>query len=213
MLYMQNTILAQAQAIAKSGEDVDLEYAQQILMDHLITHPQDTDAWLLLIRIECNTPFDDPERIMHYVQHVLSYDPSNAYALLYWSYADYFLMGNLNNELYDNLCMAQSDDIEIMSMIEVAKARYFQHRDPRKYEEALKKSIEYCSTHVTNCRKLGRLYIRQGRIQEGEFLVDQSLQNSENTQNIKRAFNHSEVTRGVRCTNLRYLLDKFFAGI
>ncbi|MCX5925491.1 MAG: hypothetical protein NT124_04345 [Candidatus Dependentiae bacterium] len=205
---MKNTILEQARAIARPGKESDLEQAQRVLMDHLTINQCDTDAWLLLIRIECNIPFDDPERIIHYAQHILLYDSSNAYALLFWSYADHYLMGNSDDDLYDKLRMAHSDNREIMSMIELAKARYFDGRDSKECEQALKRSIEYCSTHAMNFHMLGKLYVKQGKDQEGKLLIEHGLQN---IQRIRRC---QEVDEWVLdCTNIQGLFDEFFSGI
>lgn len=205
---MQNSILEQARALARPGKEADLASAQELLMNHLVVNPYDTDAWLLLTRIECNSPFDDADRITHYAEHVLSYDPSNAYALLFLAYADYCMRGSSNNDLYDKLCMAKSDDIIIKSMIEIAKAQYFEFRDHKKCEEALKKSIQYCPTHVINFRMLGQLYIRQGNSAEGKLLIEQG------TQNFKNFFKHHNIeTWGADCTSIMGHLYEFFAGL
>ncbi|MCX5925488.1 MAG: hypothetical protein NT124_04330 [Candidatus Dependentiae bacterium] len=205
---MQNSILEQARAIARLGnQGIDIERAQQLLMDHLIVHPQDTDAWLLLMCLECNPPLYDQYRIIHYAQHVLSYDPSNAYALLFWSYADHYFMGDLDDDLHEKLSMAHSDNKEVMSMVEVAKARHFKYRDSKKYEEALKKSIEYCSTHRTNFQMLGNLYIKQGKIEEGKFLIEQGALN------VKKDYDDSPEAWQLRASSLEDIWREFFARI
>ncbi|MCX5924857.1 MAG: hypothetical protein NT124_00975 [Candidatus Dependentiae bacterium] len=205
---MQNIILKQARAIAHSGDAIDIEQAQQLLMNHLTINQYDTEAWLLLARLECNPPFYDQDRIIHYVQHVLSYDPSNAYALLLWAYVDHYLMGNSDDDFYDKLCMAHSDDWEIMSMLELAKARYFELRDSKKCEEALKKSIEYCSTHAMNFYMLGKMYVKQGKIKEGNLLIEHGLQN------IQRLRRCQDVdTWQLDYVSIQGLLDEFFSGI
>lgn len=205
---MNDDIIKQAQTIAQTGIEVDLEAAQQLLMNHLITNQYDTDAWLILARLECNAPFYDQDRIIHYAQHVLSYDPSNAYALLLWSYADHHLMGNCDDNFYDQLCMAYDNDKEIMSMIEVAKAWHFELRNVKKYEKALKKSIEYCSTHVINFHMLGNLYIKQGKITEGQSLIERGFQN---IKKLRKCENVGDWD--VDCVTIESLLDEFFSGI
>src|SRR5690242_11578567 len=151
---MQKTIVENAQKIAQMGGESNFEQAQNMLMEYLKSNMQDTQAWLLLVRIECNSPFDDYDRIVHYAEHILSYDPSNAYAALFLSYAEYYMRGSLDDNLGYKLNMAYNSDPEIKSMIELAKARHFEYRDAIKYEQALQKSIEYCSTHVKNFRML-----------------------------------------------------------
>jgi len=206
---MQNSILEQARAIVRSGKEaINLEKAQQILMTHLNTNPHDTDAWLLLMRIECNSPFDDPERIIHYAQHVLSYDSSNPYALLFWAYADFYMLGGSDSDLYSRLQSAQSNNLEIMSMIELAKARYLELVDIEKCKEALKKSIEYCPTHAMNFNMLGGLYVKEGKVQEGNLLIEHGLHN------IKTIFRCKNVdTWKLDRTSIEDFLDEFFSGI
>lgn len=209
---MNNIILEEAKKIARQSRIVSreqkiehLEKAEKILINYLKDHPQDTQAWLLLIKIECNPPFDDYDRIVHYANHILSYDFSNAYALLFLSYADYNMMGNSDENLYSRLCMAHNDNAEIMSMIEIAKARYFETRDPVKYEEALKKSIKYCPKYVENFFLLGNLYIQQGKKTEGNFLIEQGVKNITEAVTPETACNYDP-------TSIDEFLAEFFAG-
>jgi hypothetical protein len=181
---VENPILEQAKQIARQSRNVPgdqredyLIKAEDILLDYLKEHSQDTDAWLLLLRVECNSPLDDAERIIEYSNNILSYDPSNAYALLFLSYADYFLRGNSDDELYSKLSLAHDNNPIIMSMIEVANARYFKHRNIKKLEAALKKSIGLCSFHRTNFCMLGELYLKQGNFEEGKYLIRHGLDN------------------------------------
>lgn len=202
---MRNSILEQARILARQREEVGFEKAQEILMDYLKDNLQDTEAWLLLTRIECNSPFDDPERIIHYANHVLAYDPSNVYALLFWSYADYYLMGSSDDRLYDQLCMAHSTDPEIMSMIELAKARYFEQRNIKKCEDALKTSIEYCQNHVRNFCMLGEVCLEQGKIVEARCWIEQGLKNIKQVVTSESSYKHDPVS-------ITKFLEEFFAG-
>ena len=206
-----NIILEKARQIARLNSTApmkeyagSLEQAQNMLLEHLKNNPQDTDAWLLLICIECSPPFDYPDTIIEYCNHILSYDPSNPYALLFLSYADYYVMGNSNKELYDKLCMVQSDNKEIKAMVEIAKARYLEFRDIKKFEEALKKSIEYCHNFRTNLCMLGLFYLEQGDI-KGLRLFKQGLEN------IRQVATPSS-THVYDPTSIKDFLDEFFAG-
>jgi tetratricopeptide (TPR) repeat protein len=154
-----------------------MEKSENVLLNYLKDNPQDTAAWLLLLRIECNSPHDDPERIHEYANNILSYDPTNAYALLFLSYASYFLLANTREELYPKLCLAQNQGPKIMAMIEIAKAYHFETRDIAKSMECLRRSIAYFPGYCTSYTMLGELYIKQGNIKEGKKLIEQGLGN------------------------------------
>jgi len=169
---MKNTIIENAIALANTGKENGFEAAQTILLEHLKLHPQDTQAWLLLIRIECNTPFDDAERITDYAQHILAYDPLNVYALLFLVYADYYTFGGSNQEIYQKLCKLSVKDKKLMAIIEIAKAFYLEYTDHQAYEKILKKSIEYYPL-LSNLRRLGDLYTEQGKLPEAQFFLNE----------------------------------------
>ena len=203
-------VLEQAREIARrkyqnyQEKNDNFEQVETILLEHLKTHAKDTDAWLLLTRIECNAPLYDYDRIAHYIGHVLSYDPTNAYALLFLAYADYYLHGQIDADTYTRLCLAKNDNSEIMAMIEVAKARYFESFNEKKYQEALEKSVHYSLKQRINCSNLGILYFNQGKIQEGKDLIQQALKN------VKEVFPSDNVTYDP--TSIEGLLDEFYAG-
>lgn len=203
---MKNKILETATTEARLGKEANLQKAEDMLMDYLITQPKDTYAWLLLTRIECNSPFEDADRIKHYAEHVLTYDPENPYALLFLSYADYYLRGSSDETLYSKLLRAKSDNSQILSMIEIAKAYYWEDRDPQKFEDALKSSIKHCSSYVTNYTELGKLYIKQGKKTEGKKLIRIGLSN------IKKEITPENLDEPYDPTSIPNLLAEFFSG-
>lgn len=179
--------------------------AEDVLTAYLKEHPKDTEVWLLLLMIEYNPPLADAGRIINYAKQILSYDESNPYALLFWAYADYYLKANGDEDLYGRLLRVELGDNELMSMIEVAKARYCELRDLKKYEEFLLKSIDYYGSHVMNYRMLGELYIEQGKKVEGQFLIKHALEN------ISRLVTRDEPSQ-YDPTSLTKFLAEFFAG-
>lgn len=204
---MKKELLKQVHILTNSCEEPKQEQAQNLLMEYLKIHPQDTGMWLLLIRTECNAPFYDHERIIHYVQHVLSYDPYNPYALLFWAYANRYLTGMQSEELYNKLCNVRSDDLRIMGMIEIAKAWYLDDIDTERYESALKKSIEYCPDFAMNFKMLGELYAKLGRTEEGKFLIEHG---SQNKQEKFKAIANRKSSDDI---SLNDFFGQFFAGI
>jgi ribosomal protein S15P/S13E len=180
--------------------------AENILIEHLKQHPQDTESWLLLLCIEIKTPLDDSEKIIEYAKNFLEYHPLNAYALLFWSYADHYLKGNDDEELYRQLCEVQINDSEIVSMISIAKARYCEKRDLKSHEKYLLESIRYCDYYVTNYTMLGEFYIEHDRKEEGMFLVKQGLDN------IQRLVTPENAGIGFDSLSVQTFLDEFFTG-
>lgn len=209
---MHNLILEKAIRLAEKsmvvspdeGQDYLIE-AQDILLEHLAANPRYTDAWLLLAQLECNPPFYDPDRIMQYTESVLSYDKGNVYALLFLSYADYYLLGGLNDGLIDKLSQAKSDDQNLLSLIELAKARYWEFRNSIEYEKCLLRSIELCDAYVKNYEMLGRLYIKQGKYKDGVLLLKQVLSN------LDRVFTPYN-TVPISPVSIKSFLDEFFTG-
>ncbi len=196
-------------AEAKLGTLEKIEKAQAILDDYLKNHPKDTDAWLLAMRLEYSGA-EDPEKIVEYANHVLSYDPSNPAALLFLSFADYFSFGSSNDELYSKLLNAKSSDPEMLAMLEVAKAYYWEKRDLQKCIDALKKSIKYSPSQRINYCMLGQIYIRQKQdykqILEGADLIKRGLGN------VKKIATGEETDLLYDPTSISDFFAEFFSG-
>ena len=183
-----------------------LTQAQDILLKHLKDQPKDTDAWILLTRIECNFPFYDPDRIKQYTDAVFSYDKGNVYALLFRSYMDYYILGSSDDLLIDKLLQVKSDNKELLSLIEIAKARYWECRNKQEYERCLLRSIELCKDYVTNYEMLGIFYIKQGKYAGGIALIKQALFN------VDRVFT-PENALGCSPADMDCFLKEFFSGL
>jgi len=203
---MKNTIIENAITLANTGKENGFEAAQALLMEYLKLHPQNTQAWLLLATIESNPPLEDAERIAHYAQHILFYDPLNIYALLLWVYADCYGFGRSNTELYQKLCKLAVKDKKLMAMIEIAKAFYLEYTDQEKYEKTLQKSIEYFPL-LSNLRKLGDLYTKQGKLPEAQFFLNEV---KERCKILEPQWQKESKT--LMYTSLSYLLNEFLAG-
>jgi predicted Zn-dependent protease len=206
-MHNNNQIIIQAKAIANQGKEQDLEQAETILLDYLKENPTDTQAWLLLSMIEWTPPLEDFERIIQWTSNILSYDPTNAYALLVFAEAHWF-KGGINETGYVALCNAQSNDPYVMAMIEVAKAEYIARKGGMddEYEEILKKSIKYGPDQARNYQMLGKLYIKQGKVAKGETLIKKSLENREKATILKEQEEYD-------LTSLTRFLNEFYTGL
>ncbi len=203
---MKNTVIEQAINLANTGKEDNFEAAQALLMEYLKTHPQNTQAWLLLATIESNPPLEDAERIAHYAQHILSYDPLNIYALLLCVYADCYGFGRSNVELYQKLCKLPIKNKKLMAMLEVAKAFYLEYTNQKEYENVLKKSIEYHPL-ISNLRMLGNLYMEQGKTAEAQFFLNEL---EKRRKNLEAQWKKKSKTS--MYSSLNYLLNEFLAG-
>jgi tetratricopeptide (TPR) repeat protein len=206
---MQNhPIIEQAKAIADSKIPDNLEQAEEFLLNHLKDHPRDTQGWLALMMIEWTPPLEDFERIIKWAKNVLTYDPVNAYAFLVMAEAHWFF-GGITEEIYLQLDNAKHDDPNIMAMILVAKAKYLEYKDDRQdeYEKILKESIKYGPEQARNYRMLGKLYIKQGKVKEGEKLITKSTENQEMAELL-----HPD-TGEYDLTSLTEFLDEWYTGL
>ncbi len=204
---MKKNIETQIRTLSKNGDYTDLEEAEKILLEYLKKYPKDTEFWLLLLRIECNPGLDDADKITHYANHILSYEPSNPYALLFLSYADYYLRNSSDDKLYNRLCQAKTENREILALIELAKARYFRYRDVSKCENALKKSIEYYPYHVMHLQMLRELYLEQNKNELAQECLEYAAEN------VKILLKSREIENwDIDHSSLDSFLDQYFKG-
>lgn len=205
LLHQAKQLIREACSGAFAQKELLLRKAQVMVLYYLQDCPEDTQGWLLIALIECHAPLYDADRIIRCAKRILSYHPSNAYAALFWSYADYFLKGNNNDDFINILQKVDHADWQIRIMIEIAKARYFEHRNQQKYEESLKKSIVSYPQYRTNYQMLAEFYRSKGKIEEGNCYLVLSRKNVEK-QRQEHVYKWDP-------TSIKSFLNEFFAGI
>lgn len=198
---MNNKIFEEAIVTANRGSTECLEQAESILLAYLEKNPKDTLGWLLLIRIECNGVLYDHERIIEYATNILSYDPNNPYAILFLAYVHYYLLGHIDNSTYKRLCHAKSGDLEVLAMIEVAKAHFFENIDKEKYRQSLEKSIEYSQHQQVNFSMLAQYYLEIGDYGQALPLFKRGI---ENVKGVDNPYNP---------TSIEGFFDEIYKGI
>ena len=184
------------------------EKAGLIIKDYLKKYPQCTEAWLLLATIECNPPLEMADEVAKYINPILEYDPTNAYALLLLAHAQYYFTGIIEPETYEKLCSIKNESSEVMAMVEVAKARYFEGKNILEYEKAIKKSIEYSSEQTTNFSMLGKLYLEQGKIVTGKQMIKKGLNNVKKIITVADA-----IEQDYDPVSIENLFDYYYKGI
>lgn len=170
-----DTISAQAQL--SEGQEPFLFVMEELLKETLEKNPQDTEAWIYRIMVEFNPPWLVFEIIFEYLEKIFEYDPYHIQATLIMAFSQDLFFQKISDETFDRLCHIQSEDKQILGMVEIAKAWYFENSDPISYEKHLKKSIEYAPDFVANYVMLGKLYFTQGDRIKGKELIKKGLTN------------------------------------
>ncbi len=205
-IYM-NTILQMIQSIINNDFSKNYTHAEEALLQHVKINPHDTDAWLLLMRIECNSPLEDPSYITNYAKAVLAYDNHNAYALLFLAYAQYYMLGGIESETYTLLCAADDPNPEIMAMIEIAKAHYWENKEKSSnFVEALQKSISYSHQQAFNYIYLGKWYMSNGKSDLGKEYIKKGLHN------VKKITTFDDTPDGYDPLSIIDLFNEFYTG-
>jgi len=184
---------------------VPLEEIKNLINEYLEKHPQDTDIRLRLVMLEYTPPWEDPEQLGKYLNDIFKYDPNNIYAILILADVENFFWGEITDLLFKRLSNLSSKDPEIMSMIELAKAWYFEEKGNDKlYEKHLLNSIKYCDKHVKNYRALANFYAEKGEKSKAKKFAKKAINN------IKEIFTQGSSITDV--TDVENFFNEFFKG-
>jgi len=163
---------------ADGADEYILELIKNIIDEYLVKNPEDTDVRLRLAMLEFTVPWEDPELVSKYLNEIFKYDPHNIYATLTLACIQDTLRGEITDEVFAKLNNLVSENSEINSMIELAKAWYYECKDNSElYEKYLLSSISYCDKHVENYRALAYLYIQKGKKDEARKFAKKALNN------------------------------------
>ncbi|MCL5875208.1 MAG: hypothetical protein M1114_01925 [Candidatus Dependentiae bacterium] len=144
---------------------------------YLQEYPRDTDIWIKLALAVYTKSYADDIRAMECMNEILSYDPTNPYALIILAYIESH-WSRISDTTFEKLSLVQDEDNEIMSTIEYVKSWYYSEQGNKTlYQKSLENSVALCQQHVNNYIDLGWVYINQGKIEEGEKLKAIGLAN------------------------------------
>lgn len=164
----------------------NLAEIDSIIKNYVAEHREDTDMWLRLVLLHLRALWDtrvDVKSGVTYLHTILSYDPHNIDAVLVLafienqSFDENRLFGQLQESTFRALCNLQTNDLEVLAMIEYAKSFYYMKSDKEKYIMHLLKSIEYCDTQVNNLLVLGRHYLKKREFEKAKLLIHKALNN------------------------------------
>jgi len=150
-LDIESDIITNLKALVHQKTEKAYIEAEEILLHYLESNRNDIEGWLLLTRIEWNSPLQDPFRIIEYTNNIFALEPLHPYALLFVAEAYYAFLGEIDSVTLEKLHQINVEDGEIMAMIEIAKARYFEHKDKHQYQQALERSVQYSMNQQINC--------------------------------------------------------------
>lgn len=125
---------------------------------------------------------DDDEAAIECLNTILSYEPTNAYALLTIASIQH-AYPFIDDNVFERLCAFKTDDPQIQSMFEYMKSRYYStksisdKKNKIMEEHHLKKSIELCDTFVWNRVKLSFIYIDRHEFSVARDLLIKALFN------------------------------------
>ena len=204
---MQAALLERIQYLSHIDERDELILAEELLEEYLKHHPQDTEAWLRLFMIRISDRLFDEHTATECCKKILEYDSDNIYALLGLTYLCYYWFVKYDAQMIESLFRFQSNNHAEMSLIEFARAWYYEGRNNKILQEkALLKSITYCDVFVFNYEMLGTIYTRQGRFEEAAQCLKKALTN---IQTVVSGPGEDLTDR----SDIESLLDEFFRGV
>jgi hypothetical protein len=177
---MESDMIARLKALVHQKTEKAYIEAEEILLHYLESNRNDIKGWLLLTRIEWNSPLQDPFRIIEYTNKIFALEPLHPYALLFVAEAYDAFLGEIDSAILEKLYKVSVEDGETMAMIEVAKSRHFYKRDNEKYQKALERSVQYSMNQQINCSDLGVIYFNQGKKELGKSLIKRAISNVKN---------------------------------
>ena len=187
-----------------------VEKIKNLIDKYLKKNPADTDVRLRLVMLEYAPGWEDPEVLSKYLNEIFKYDPDNIYATLILACTQDVFWGKITDTVFEKLNNLSSENPEILSMIELAKAWYYKCKNNNDlYEKHLLSSISYCDKHVSNYRALAYLYTQKGKKNEAIQFTKKALHN------VQVVFNddyYSTNTTDLDITDVKKFINEFLKG-
>jgi tetratricopeptide (TPR) repeat protein len=203
---MQKELLARIKHLVRIDEREELTLAEELLEEHLKHYPQDTEAWLRLFMVRISDRLFDELKAAQCCKKILEYEANNIYALLGLTYLCYYWFVEYDAKMMESLFKFQSNNYEEMSLIEFARAWYYEdQKNAMLQEKILLKSIMYSDIFVFNYEMLGDLYARQGRFAEAVPFLKKALANIQTIVSGPGEYLADK-------SDIESLLDDFFRG-
>lgn len=172
-------LVTNLESLSQKYEEIDdqkiLDDIEQEFLKYLNDNPNDSEAWIQLAIFVNEAPLADYISSIKYLEQLLSREPDNVRALVVLSEIEDSNLGHCSRKTYDMLSKIRTSNREAMSIVEYAMARFHLLNDNKQYEEHLERSVNYYSGHVHNNKELAKIYLAQGKLEEGCKLLKQAL--------------------------------------
>lgn len=193
---------------ADEYDEYILETIKNLIDEYLAKNPEDTDARLRLVRLTYNPRWEDPKLLVKYLNEIFKYDPNNIYATLILAYTEDIWRGGITDRVFEKLNNLSSKNFEIISMIELAKAWYYEEKGNNDlYEKHLLSSISYCNKHVKNYKFLAYFYAKKEKRDKAIQFAKKAIHN------IQVIFNEDYYsTTDIDITDVEKFINERFKG-
>jgi len=191
--------------ISYGQEAYIVEKIKNLIDKYLKKNPKDTDVRLRLVMLEYAPGWEDPEVLSKYLNEIFKYDPDNIYATLILACTQDVFWGEITDTVFEKLNNLSSENPEILSMIELAKAWYYQCKDNDElYEKHLLSSISQYDKHVKNNKALAYFYAEKGKKDEAIKFAKKAIHN------IQVIFTQDSLI--IDITDVEEFINEYFKG-
>ncbi|MBN2909213.1 tetratricopeptide repeat protein [Polycladomyces sp. WAk] len=154
------------------------EETEKVLERYLEVDPECIEAWMRLAITVFEPPIADYDKSIHCLKRAIRIGPGCLEALFILARIQDIIYREVDEDVFQELHSIQTNDPEEQSMLEYAKAWYYESKEMwHEYENALKRSIVVYPGHVLNHISLGLFYVNQGDREKGKSLLVKGVRN------------------------------------
>ena len=150
-------------------KEFDVLKAEELIEEDLKNNQNDIELWLKLSVTELCVPIVDYTKSLDCIKRIYKIDKDNLYALIMECCIYQFHLGAINEQLYSRLNKIKNYNKEIGSIIKYIMSWYYGEGDIKSTISLLEQSIRLCDRYVSNYEKLGRIYLNQENIVNGNM--------------------------------------------
>ncbi|MCF6136056.1 hypothetical protein L2649_12920 [Thermoactinomyces vulgaris] len=154
------------------------EEIERFLDQHVAHHSDDVEAWIRLGVLVFEPPIGDFEKSVNCLRKAVELKPDCLEALLILMRMQYTAYAEIDEDVYQLLHHYQPRSREEQSLIEFAKAWYFECKKmDEEYVRHLEKSITVYPKYVLNYIALGNYYEEKGQKEKAKSLFLKGMKN------------------------------------
>lgn len=182
----------------------DVYTVEEILKKELEHRPEDIQLWFKLSLTELQYPFEDYESALNCIDEISKLATNNLDALILETGIKWHSFGFIEDELFERLSKAKSDNSKKQAIIYYLLSLFFQFRKDIKNQKIyLEKSIVQCNEFVYPYETLGQLLLSESKIDESKKMFNSALSN------IKKIYHVDDF---YDFTDLEVYIEEFITG-